>query len=107
MEQLYFGDIVLLKFPFTDNTTHKRRPALIINDYNDGDIIVCRITSQIYTSRNDIFINDWEKAGLKKPSVVRIHKIATLDKGLVERIMGKINDSIKKEVRHLFTALTD
>jgi mRNA interferase MazF len=107
MDQLNFGDIVLLKFPFTNSTTHKRRPALIINDYNDGDIILCRITSQIYTSRNDIYINDWEKAGLKKPSVVRIHKTATLDKGLVEKIMGKINDSMKKEVRNLFTELTD
>jgi len=45
MERLTFGDIVLLKFPFTDGISFKKRPALIINDYDDGDIIVCRITS--------------------------------------------------------------
>lgn len=41
MDELAFGDIVLLKFPYTDGHTFKRRPALIINDCNDGDIIVC------------------------------------------------------------------
>lgn len=45
MDSFSFGDIVLLKFPFTDSKSFKRRPALIINDFNDDDIIVCRITS--------------------------------------------------------------
>jgi len=40
MNDLNFGDIVLLRFPFTDGNTFKRRPALIINDCIDGDIIV-------------------------------------------------------------------
>jgi mRNA interferase MazF len=65
MDKLNFGDIVLLKFPFTDRKTFKRRPALIINDFDDGDIVVCRITSQIYKTRNDIFIDDWQNSGLK------------------------------------------
>jgi mRNA interferase MazF len=39
MDKLYFGDIVLLKFPFTDGKTFKKRPALIINDYNDESMI--------------------------------------------------------------------
>ena len=107
MDQLKFGDIVLLKFPFTDGTTHKRRPALIINDFGDGDIIVCRITSQIYKSRNDIYINDWQESGLKLPSVIRVHKIATLEKNLVEKTMGRINDSIRKDIQDIIKRLTD
>lgn len=55
MEEFNFGDIVLLKFPFTDGSGLKKRPALIINDFNDGDIIVCRITSKLYESENDYF----------------------------------------------------
>lgn len=69
MYKLNFGDIVLLKFPFTDSKAFKRRPALIINDFNDGDIIVCRITSQIYKTQNDVMIGDWKESGLKLPSV--------------------------------------
>ncbi len=80
MDKLNFGDIVLLKFPFTDAKNFKRRPALVINDFNDGDIIVCRITSQIYKTPFDIYLDNWETYGLKLPSVIRVHKLATLDK---------------------------
>ncbi|HEX3007300.1 MAG TPA: type II toxin-antitoxin system PemK/MazF family toxin [Bacteroidales bacterium] len=107
METLNFGDIVLLKFPYTDNNTFKRRPALIINDFNDGDIVVCRITSQIYKTKHDIFIEAWEKSGLKLPSVIRVHKIATLQKDMVETVMGKIDDLTKNSVRTAIAALTD
>ncbi len=107
MNRLNFGDIVLLKFPFTDSKTFKWRPALIINDFNDGDIIVCRITSQIYKTQNDVLIDDWKESGLKLPSVVRVHKIATLEKDMVELLMGKVNKSIKEKVKEIITKLTD
>ena len=107
MDKLKFGDIVLLKFPFTDGKTFKRRPALIINDFNDGDIIVCRITSQIYKTENDVLIANWEESGLKLPSVVRVHKLATLEKEMVELLMGEIDNSIKKKVTTIIANLTD
>ena len=106
MDKLNFGDIVLLKFPFTDGKTYKRRPALIINDFNDGDVIVCRVTSQIYNTQNDIFIDNWENCGLKLPSVIRVHKLATLDKDIVENAMGKIDNSTKEKVRLILQSLT-
>jgi len=105
MEKLKFGDIVLLKFPFTNNQNFKRRPALVINDYNDGDIIVCRITSKMYNTNQDIYIDDWEGAGLKLPSVIRIHKIATLSKEMVELKMGIINPDLKDKTRVIFGEL--
>ena len=107
MEKLVFGDIVLLKFPFTDGKSFKKRPALIINDYNDGDIIVCRITSQIYDSKNDYFLDNWREAGLKLPSVVRVHKIATLDRNLVEAKMGKLDGLSKKSIAQIIKHLTE
>ena len=107
MDKLNFGDIVLLKFPFTDGKTYKRRPALIINDFDDGDIVVCRITSQIYQTKNDIFINDWENSGLKLPSVIRIHKIATLEKDMVDIIMGQVDKITKNKIRTIISKLTD
>jgi mRNA interferase MazF len=107
MDKLNFGDVVLLKFPFTDGKSYKRRPALIINDYDDGDIIVCRITSQFYETPNDVNINDWEKSGLRLPSVIRVHKLATLEKDLVEVKMGQINNSTKEKIRIIIAKLTD
>lgn len=107
MPKLNFGDIVLLKFPFTDNKTYKKRPALIISDFDDGDIIVCRITSQMYNSKNDLFIDEWESAGLKLPSVIRVHKIATLEKNMVEIVMGQVDETTKLKIKTIITALTD
>jgi mRNA interferase MazF len=106
MDRLKFGDIVLLKFPFTDGKSIKRRPALIINDFNDEDVIVCRITSQIYKTENDVYIDDWEESGLKLPSVIRVHKIATLEKNMVELIMGRIDNATKEKVRKIISDLT-
>lgn len=107
MAKLGFGDIVLLKFPYTDAKTFKKRPALVINDFDDGDIVVCRITSQLYDTENDVIVDNWEKAGLKLSSVIRVHKIATLDKNLVELVMGHVDNSIKDKVRKILSSLTE
>jgi mRNA interferase MazF len=85
----------------------KRRPALVINDSSDGDVILCRITSQIYQTKYDIYIDNWEKVGLKLPSVIRTHKIATLEKDMIEIVMRQIDDSIKVKVKRIIDKLTE
>jgi len=105
MEELTFGDIVILKFPYTDGITFKRRPALVIRDFQDGDILVCRITSKIYTTTFDIELIDWAESGLKLPSVVRVHKIATLEKSLLELRLGHVSDGVKSSITKIFSAL--
>lgn len=82
------SEIVLLTFPFSNPLERKRRPALVLFDANDDDLIVARITSQITKTEFDVEILEWQKAGLLVPSVARIHKLATLEKNLVERKLG-------------------
>jgi mRNA interferase MazF len=105
MRKFDLGDIVLLKFPFTNSQTFKKRPALILNDFNDHDILVCRIISQTYTTSFDVDINNWKESGLKLPSVIRVHKLATLEKDMVESVLGKIDDSLKEKVKIVFSNL--
>ena len=102
MNKIVQGTIVLLKFPFMDNLSYKRRPALILKDLEDGDILVCRVTSKIYKSKYDIYLNDWLKFGLKLPSVVRVHKMATLEKDMIESIMGQIDEPILEKIKLLY-----
>ena len=97
--ELSFGDIVLLKFPFTNTQSFKKRPALILKDTNDSDIIVCRITSKIYTSVYDIELTRWEECNLRLPSTVRVHKIASLDIDLVESKIGEVDQDVKERVK--------
>jgi mRNA interferase MazF len=49
MDGIETGSVVLLKFPFSDGIGYKRRPAMVIKDFEDGDILVCRITSRTET----------------------------------------------------------
>ena len=105
MDKLLFGNIVLLRFPFTDGMTVKRRPALILRDSEDGDIIVCRITSKLYHSEFDFKIEDWKNCGLRLSSVIRLHKIASLDIYSVDQKIGDINDEIQKEIKDIFPDL--
>jgi len=105
MTKIETGSIVLLKFPFSDGLSYKRRPALVLKDLEDGDIIVCRITSKIYKSKYDIYLDDWLKHGLKLPSVIRVHKIATLEKDVVEIIMGQIDGVVLDKVKLLYRSI--
>lgn len=105
MESFQFGDIVLLKFPFTDGLSSKKRPALVLLDSKDGDIIVCRITSKLYNSPFDINLKNREKLGLRLPSVIRIHKIASLEKELVDLKIGQLDRNAQDQIRRTFKKL--
>ncbi len=99
------GEIVLIKFPFTDNLSFKKRPALIIKDTNDGDVIVCRITSKLYNTKYDIELKNWSQNGLQLPSVIRVHKIASLEKNMIDRKLGEIDNNVKTQVINVIQTL--
>ena len=105
MKTIETGVIVLLKFPFADSISYKRRPALVLKDFEDGDMLVCRITSKIYTSKYDVYLDDWSKFGLKLLSVVRVHKMATLEKDMIETVMGQIDETILSKVKLLYMSI--
>jgi mRNA interferase MazF len=50
MESYHFGEIVVLPFSYTDLQSGKRRPALVLVDTGDEDILVAKITTQKYES---------------------------------------------------------
>jgi mRNA interferase MazF len=90
-----FGDVLLVPFPFTDQTTTKKRPTIVIssNIYNQEkpDIILIAVTSQVGSQLQlgEMFISEWAKAGLIKPSVIK-PIITTLEKPLVLKKLGKL-----------------
>ena len=99
------GSVVLLKFPFSNEVGYKRRPALVLKDFEDNDALVCRITSKIYKSKYDIYLDDWLHLGLKLPSVVRVHKLATLETDMIEIMMGRIDDITLNKVKKIFASI--
>jgi len=99
MEYYRPGEVVLLEFPFTGIVDAKRRPALVLLDTGDDDIVVARVTSQITRTQFDVELAEWQKVGLLLPSVIRVHKLATLAKSLVRRRLGSLAPSDWMQVR--------
>ena len=85
-----FGTIVLTRFPFTDLSGDKRRPALVVSRDNDrrADLIVCFITSVPRTGPDIAPIAATVRTGLKVTSVVRFDKLATLDRSVIAGKLG-------------------
>ena len=77
MTSYRFGDIVLVPFPFTDQTTTKKRPAVVVSSeaYQDKklDLILMAVTSQSKPTLafGEVRVAEWQKAGLLKPSVIK------------------------------------
>jgi mRNA interferase MazF len=100
MTRFEFGDVVLVPFPFTDQSTSKKRPAVVVSSqhYNAErpDVVVMAVTSQLRPeNRFDIPLQDWQQARLLKPSVVK-PVIATIEQGLVIRQLGKLSEKDRK-----------
>ena len=101
MHNYQIGEIVLLAFPYTDQRDVKRRPALVLLDTGNGDVVVARVTSQQVQTEYDVRLIEWKQAGLLLPSVVRLHKLATLQKTLAERRLGVLptKDSLRVKAK--------
>ena len=70
-----FGDVVLVPFPFTDQTGIKKRPAIVVSSAayhaQRTDVIIMAVTNQIRSTPafGEFTVVEWKKTGLLVPSV--------------------------------------
>jgi mRNA interferase MazF len=91
-----FGDVVLVPFPFTDQTASKKRPAVVVSadayHQRRPDVIVMAVTSQILRpagALGEVLISDWQGAGLPKASLIK-SVLATIEQRLILRKLGAL-----------------
>ena len=92
------GDVVLVKFPFTTGAGAKLRPALVLLDAGDADLLVARVTTQPSFTPFDVAVVGWRQAGLLAPSNVRLHKLATIEKSDIHRTIGRLESNDRQSV---------
>lgn len=107
------GTIVLVRFPFTDLTGSKRRPALVVSarGFHDEDLVVCAISSQLPARPRawdvTLEVSDVVEVSLPKPSVVLVGKLFTIHAGLIAGLFGQVTPAKLTEVlqrlRQLFS----
>ena len=93
---LRFGDVIVVPFPFTDQTATKKRPAVVVSSEayhrERPDLILMAITSQIRPAPTvgEAAILHWQAAGLLKPSVIK-PLLTTIEARLVLRQLGSLH----------------
>ena len=107
------GEILLIPLPFTDLSSQKKRPVLVLSkkNYNDAadDVIVAAITSNIDTKPYAVFVsnNDMVRGILKVTSCVRVDKIYTLAQNIVIKRFGKVKPEIVDAVKEKLLSMLD
>jgi len=105
-----FGDIVLVPFPFTNQTASKKRPAVVVSDAafhnRRPDLILMAVTSQVRTPilTGEVLLTDWAAAGLLKPSVVK-PVLMTVEKPLILRRLGRLNAHDRQAVASILQTI--
>lgn len=97
------GEVVLVRFVFTDGTGAKRRPAVIVStgDYQRGrqEAIIAAITSNVDRLLvGDHLIASWREAGLLFPSVAT-GVIRTIKQAMIERRLGVMSPEDMQAIR--------
>ena len=101
------GSVVVVSFPFSDFSGHKKRPALVIAHAEFNNFIVCQITSKEATSMRAIklSVHDFLSGSLRARSYIRPDKIFTLEPSVVLSKVGFITPPKLVEVKHALSSL--
>jgi mRNA interferase MazF len=88
-------EVVLIPFPFSDLSQAKVRPAVCLADAQNGDWILCQITSSPYGDPLALSLSsaDFESGGLLAHSFARPAKLFTAHQSKVIRVVGKLHDA--------------
>ena len=96
------GAVVLVRFPFSDLSQTKLRPAVVLADVGRGDCILCQITSKPYGDASAIELNNtaFASGSLRVISYARPAKLFTASQSLITSQVGNLNpDTLQRIAR--------
>jgi mRNA-degrading endonuclease toxin of MazEF toxin-antitoxin module len=105
------GDIVLVPVPFSDLSSTRRRPVIVISSdaYHSAaaDMVVVAMTSNLTSTPYSFVLTsaDLDAGTLNHPGRVRVDKIYTLSQSIAVKTFGRVNDTTLDQIRQLLTEL--
>jgi len=103
------GEILLIPVPFSNLSSVKRRPVLVLSNnlHNSSskDIIVIAITSNLAQNGIEISNNSLINGFLPKKSIIKVDKVYTLEASIAIKNIGKINNDVLLNVYNEFMKL--
>lgn len=113
--ELTAGDLVLVPFPFTDLSSNKARPAVVLSSdafHGSGHgVILAAVTSNIQNASFSVLFRaaDLVDGRLPKTRRVKVGKLVTIDRSVIRRRIGRLRrpvlDQVYREMRALFPDL--
>lgn len=104
------GDVVIFPFPFTDLSSPKKRPALVVAVLPGDDVICAMITSQAYGDAVVLSFSDFSSGTLKTyPSFIRPNRLFTADSSIISKpSVGKLKQAkiaeVQERIINIFSA---
>ena len=101
MTTIQSGEFWIARIPFTDGTSSKKRPVLIL--WLDGnDVIVAVVTSASPRTQTDVALQDWREVGLKVASTVRLSRLDCLEQSLLLAKIGRISANDARRIKEVW-----
>ncbi len=87
------GSVVLVRFPFSDLSASKLRPAVVLAGVDRDDWILCQVTSNSYSDARAVEIadSDFASGNLMRTSYARPGKLFSANTSLMQRVVGTLN----------------
>ncbi len=94
------GSVVLVRFPFSDLSSSKRRPAVVLASAGRGDYVLAQVTSKPYADPGAVELTGASSArgGLNLTSYARPGKLFTANDALIVREVGALTDAALAEL---------
>ena len=94
------GTVVLVRFPFSDLSQAKLRPAVVLADAGRGDWILCQVTSKPYGDAQAIALDDasFATGSLRVTSYARPGKLFTANRSLMVAEVGTLKPASFKQI---------
>ena len=95
MERPVIGDVVILPFPYADLTEMKKRPALVVAELENYDVILCQITSKFIPDKYSVLLKpeDFSEGHLRQESCIRPNRLFTADSRIILYKAGSLTKS--------------
>ncbi len=104
------GSVVLVRYPFTDLSGSKLRPAIIVTPDDllaILDDVLCAFVTTIIPDKilpTDLILRnndpDFAVMGLQQTSMIRTHKLTLLHRSLVQRHLGSMSNVLLEQLDH-------
>jgi mRNA interferase MazF len=98
------GEVVLVNYPYTDLTTVKARPAVVVSgaryQSEQPDVMLAALTSNVSaaTGSLDYVLQDWTAAGLRLPTAYK-PVLVTLEPSLIVHRIGHLSSRDFMEIQ--------